>query len=195
MLNSLYVDIGAGSTDVCLVQGHYPTADDQLSAPFAGDAVDQIILDSVVGTYPDSGLTLSRIRDIKEKHSFVLAQDAATPAIASVMVGGKPRKLDLTSQIGTGCEALLKKTFEMARELIARSDQDSVGELLQNVIVTGGGSLIKGFGVALQADLLEEGFENVHVTVLGEHYKDYVARGALKFASQAKDRLWQTLIG
>ncbi|MGH7995027.1 MAG: rod shape-determining protein, partial [Opitutaceae bacterium] len=43
VVNSLYIDIGAGSTDVCLVQGHYPTVDDQLSEPFAGEAVDQII--------------------------------------------------------------------------------------------------------------------------------------------------------
>ena len=195
VLNSLYIDIGAGSTDVCLVQGHYPTVEDQLSAPFAGDAVDQIILDGALATYPDCGLTLNRVREIKEKHSFVLAEDAATPAIATVMVGGKPCKLDVTRQIGAGCEALLQKVFEMTRELITRADPDSVGELLQDVIVTGGGSLIKGFGVALQTKLLEEGFENVRVTVLGENYKDYVARGALKVASQAKDRHWQSLIG
>jgi rod shape-determining protein MreB len=195
VLNSLYVDIGAGSTDVCLVQGHYPTADDQLSAPFAGDAVDQIILEAAMATFPDSGLTLNRVREIKERHSYVLSEDASVPAIATVMVGGKPRKLNLTRQIGAGCEALLKKTFEMTRELIARADSESVNELLQNVIVTGGGSLIKGFGVALQANLLEEGFENVRVTVLGENYKDHVARGALKFAGQARERHWQTLIG
>jgi rod shape-determining protein MreB len=195
VLNSLYIDIGAGSTDVCLVQGHYPTADDQLSMPFAGDAVDQIILEHALATYPDSGLSLNRIREIKERHSFVLAEDAALPAIATVMVGGKPRKLDVTRQIGAGCEVLLKKTFEMAREIIARADPETVGELLQNVIVTGGGSLIKGFGVALQTNLLEEGFENVRVTVLGENYKDHVARGALKVAGQAKERHWQTLIG
>ncbi|HZZ59162.1 MAG TPA: rod shape-determining protein [Opitutaceae bacterium] len=195
VLNSLYIDIGAGSTDVCLVQGHYPTVDDQLSAPFAGDAVDQIILDGILATYPDCGLTLARVREIKEKFSFVLAEDATTPAIATVMVGGKPVKLDVTRQVGAGCEALLSKVFEMTRELITRADPDSVNELLQNVIVTGGGSLIKGFGVALQTKLLEEGFENVRVSVLGENYKDYVARGALKVASQAKDRHWQTLIG
>jgi rod shape-determining protein MreB len=194
VLNSLYIDIGAGSTDVCLVQGHYPTVDDQLSAPFAGDAVDQIILDGALATYPDCGLTLNRVREIKEKHSYVLADDASTPAIATVMVGGKPCKLDVTRQIGAGCEALLSKVFEMTRELITRADPDSVSELLQDVIVTGGGSLIKGFGVALQTKLIEEGFENVRVTVLGENYKDYVARGALKVASQAKDRHWQTLI-
>ncbi len=193
--NSLYIDIGAGSTDVCLVQGHYPTVDDQLSAPFAGDAVDQIILDGILASYPDCGLTLARVRDIKETHSFVLAQDSATPAIATVMVGGKQRKLDVTDQVGAGCEALLQKVFEMTRDLIARADADSVTELLQNVIVTGGGSLIKGFGVALQTKLLEEGFENPRVRVLGESYKDYVARGALKAARQAKDRQWQNLIG
>jgi rod shape-determining protein MreB len=193
--NSLYIDIGAGSTDVCLVQGHYPTVDDQLSAPFAGDAVDQIILDGIVAAYPDCGLSLARVRDIKETHSFVLAKDGATPAIATVMVGGKQRKLDVTDQVGAGCEALLQKVFEMTRDLIARADADSVTELLQNVIVTGGGSLIKGFGVALQTKLLEEGFENPRVRVLGESYKDYVARGALKAARQAKDRQWQNLIG
>ena len=193
--NSLYIDIGAGSTDVCLVQGHYPTADDQLSEPFVGDAVDQIILDGILAAYPDCGLTPARVRDIKEQHSFVLAKDAATPAVATVMVGGKVKKLDVTDQVGAGCEALLQKVFEMTRELIARADADSVSELLQNIIVTGGGSLIKGFGVALQTKLLEEGFENPRVRVLGENYKDYVARGALKAARQAKDRHWQNLLG
>lgn len=195
VLNSLYIDIGAGSTDVCLVQGHYPTIDEQLSEPFAGDAVDQIILDRVLAAYPDCGLTLGRVREIKERHSYVLAEDAATPAVASVMVGGKIRHLDVTAQIGTACDILLQRVFNMTRELITRADPESVGELLQNVIVTGGGSLIKGFGVALQTRLLEEGFENVRVQVLGENYKDYVARGALKAAGQAKDRQWQNLIG
>jgi rod shape-determining protein MreB len=195
VLNSLYVDIGAGSTDVCLVQGRYPTIDDQLSVPFAGDAVDQIILDAALASYPDSGLTLNRVREAKERHSFVMGEEAGPPAITTVMVGGKPVKIDLTAAIAAGCEALLEKTYEMTRELIARAEPDSVGELLQNVIVTGGGSLIRGFGVALQTRLLEEGFENPRVRVLGQNYKDYVARGALKTARQAQERHWQHVIG
>jgi len=189
------VDIGAGSTDVCIVQGRYPTVDDQLSAPFAGDSVDQIILDAALTAYPDSGLTLAKVREVKEKHSFVMGEDTQTSAIATVMVGGKPVKIDLTAQIAVGCDALLQKTFEMTRELVGRADPDSVGELLQNVIVTGGGSLIRGFGVSLQTKLLEEGFENPRVRVLGQNYKDYVARGALKTARQAQDRHWQHIIG
>ncbi len=195
VLNSIYIDIGAGSTDVCLVQGHYPTVDDQLSVPFAGDAIDQIILDRILAEYPESGLTLARVREIKERHSWVLAEDGTTRAIATIMVGGKPRKIDVTAQVGAGCDALLQKTFEMTRDLIARANPDTVAELLRNVIVTGGGSLIKGFGVALQAKLIEEGFESPHVRVLGDNYKDYVAAGALKVARMARENQWQTLLG
>lgn len=194
VLNSLYIDIGAGSTDVCLVQGHYPTGEDQLSVPFAGDAVDQIILDRILAEYPDCGLTLSRIRDLKEKHSWVLAEDGVTPAIATVMVGGKTRKLDVTKQVGAGCNALLQKTFELTRDLITRAEPETVTELLQNVIVTGGGSLIKGFGIALQTKLIEEGFESPRVQVLGDNYKDFVALGALKTARRAREDQWQTLL-
>ncbi|MBI3884218.1 MAG: rod shape-determining protein [Opitutae bacterium] len=195
VLNSLYVDIGAGSTDVCLVQGHFPTAHDQLSVPFAGDAVDQIIFDSILSEYPDCGLTLARVRELKEKNSWVLTADGATPALAHVLVGGKSRQLDVTKHVGAGCQALLQKVFEMTRELITRAESDTVAELLQNVIVTGGGSLTKGFGVALQTRLLEEGFENPRVQVLGENYKDFVALGALKTARRARENQWQTLLG
>lgn len=195
VLNSIYVDIGAGSTDVCLVQGHYPTFEDQMSSPFAGDAVDQIILDRILAEYPESGLTLNRVREIKEHHSWVLAEDGATPAIATIMVGGKPRKINVTAQVGIGCEALLQKTFEMTRDLVARTNPDMVSELLGNIIITGGGSLIKGFGVALQSKLIEEGFENPKVRVLGDHYKDYVSAGALKVARMARENQWQTLLG
>jgi rod shape-determining protein MreB len=195
VLNSLYIDIGAGSSDVCLVQGHYPTTDDQLSAPFAGDAVDQVILESALASYPDSGLTLTRIREIKEQHSFVHSPEAPKAAIATVMVGGKARKIDLTRAIQAGCDALLDRVYEMTRDLISRASPDTVAELLQNIIVTGGGSLIKGFGPALQLKLQNEGFANPRVKVLGENYKDYVAKGALKAARQAKDRQWQTLLG
>jgi len=195
VLNSLYIDIGAGSSDVCLVQGHYPTVEDQMSMPFAGDAVDQIILDSALASYPDCGLTLPRIREIKEQFSFVQATEAGKPAVATVMVGGKAMKIDLTRAIQAGCEALLDRVYEMTRNLIACANPDTVTELLQNIIVTGGGSLIKGFGPALQARLAAEGFAAPKVTILGENYKVYVAKGALKAARHAKERQWQTLLG
>ena len=176
------------------MQGHYPKPEDQLSVPFAGDAVDQIIHELVLAEYPESGLTLTQATEFKERYSWVLAK-AAAPAVVTVMVGGKPRQIDITAQVGAGCDTLLQKVFELTRDLISRAAPETVTELLQNVIVTGGGSLIKGFGEALQAKLKKEGFENPTVQVLGQNFKDYVALGALKLARRARDNQWQTLIG
>jgi len=91
--NSLFVDIGAGTTDICMVQGYYPTADDQVSLNVAGDRVDQLLAASIKRTYPDSDLSMLKIREIKEEFSYV---GKPTGKIEKkVMVGGKPRTLEL----------------------------------------------------------------------------------------------------
>jgi rod shape-determining protein MreB and related proteins len=45
--NSLFVDIGGGTTDVCLVQGYYPSSEEQISFAFAGDRVDAMFYDAI----------------------------------------------------------------------------------------------------------------------------------------------------
>jgi rod shape-determining protein MreB len=189
--NSLFVDIGAGTTDVCLVQGYYPTSEDQISFAFAGDKVDQLISDSIKKTYPDCDLSILKIRELKEKYAYT--GPSSQPAIVSVTVGGKPRKLDLTEHIGQACRALLEKIFEAVKALIPRASSDSVSELLQNIILTGGGSRIRGLDTELQRLLTAEGFDQPVVKSVGENYKQYVAKGALKAAQQAREDQWQQL--
>jgi len=191
--NSLFIDIGAGSTDVCLIQGYYPEAEDQISLPFAGDAVDALIQKAILARYPDCQISLAKCRDIKEQRSFV--QGREKEILANVMIGGKIRKLEVADAVGAACDALLQKVFEAARSLIVKADPDSVPDLLQNIIVTGGGSLIRGFGEALQLLLAEEGFEGCRARCIGEDYKSHVANGAMKAAYQAKERQWQNLLG
>ncbi len=190
--NSLFVDIGGGTTDVCLVQGYYPTADDQVSLAFAGDKVDALFYDAVRKTYPDCELSPIKVRELKEQHSFVGKSDA--PVIVSVMVNGKVRKLDITEQLGTACTELLNVIFGTVKDLIARTSSDSVGELLQNIIITGGGSRIRGLDTELQRLLAEEGYEQPCVRLAGERYKEFVALGALKAARGARDNQWQQVI-
>lgn len=190
--NSLFVDIGAGSTDVCLIQGYYPSGEDQISFSFAGDAVDAIIQEEILAKYPDCQISISKCRDIKEKHSFV--QGAQKSILAPVMIGGKIKKLEVADAIGHACDTLLNKVYESVRKLIVRADPDSIPDLLQNIIVTGGGSNIKGFDKALESLLIEEGFEGCNVLSIGEEYKSHVASGAMKAGSQAKERQWQNLL-
>jgi rod shape-determining protein MreB len=190
--NSLFVDIGGGTTDVCMVQGYYPMADDQISLAFAGDKVDALLNDAIRKTYPDCALSPLKVREIKEKHSYV--GKATEPIVVSVVVGGKMRKLDLTEQIGSACNELLMRIFESVKALIGRASSDRVMELLQNIVLTGGGSRIRNLDTELQRLLTEEGYEQPRVKVVGENYKQFVALGALKAARQAKESQWQQLI-
>lgn len=190
--NSLFVDIGAGSTDVCLIQGYYPSAEDQISFSFAGDAVDTMIQEAILAKYPDSNISIAKCRDIKEQNAFV--NGSKNTVLAPVMIGGKIKKLEVADAINGACNTLLEKVFEAVRALIVKADPDSIPELLQNIIVTGGGSMISGFDKALQDLLTEEGFEGCRVVSVGKQYKTRVANGATKAALQAKDHQWQNLL-
>lgn len=190
--NSLFIDIGAGTTDVCLVQGYYPTANDQICLAFAGDKVDACLDEAIRKTYPDCELPILKIREIKEKYSYVGA--APQPIIVSLMIGGKMRKLDLTDQVGKACTELLHRSYQAVREMISRAPFDGIDELLQNIIITGGGSRIRNLDTELQRLLAEEGFESPRVRCVGENYKESVASGALKAARQARADQWQQII-
>ncbi|MCD6337782.1 MAG: rod shape-determining protein [Verrucomicrobia bacterium] len=187
--NSLFVDIGAGTTDVCLVQGYFPSPEDQVSSPFAGDRVDALLAEAIRKQYPDVQLSLVKIREIKERYSYVGSTD--TPASINVIVGGKMRRLEVTDAIGNACDRLLREVFELVKTAIARASTDSVGELLQNIILTGGGSRIRNIDTELQRMLAEEGYEKPRVQKAGDDYKEHVAKGGLAAARQAKESQWQ----
>jgi rod shape-determining protein MreB and related proteins len=190
--NSMFIDIGAGTTDVCLVQGYYPTAADQISFSFAGDKVDELLDQNIRQTYPDCELTKHKIREIKEQFSWV--GKSPEKCIASVMIHGKARKLDVTEQVGAASTALLQEIFKTVKDLIPRASSDTVEELLRNIILTGGGSCIRGLDTELQRLLVEDGYEKPVVKLVGEKYKEFVARGALKAARSAREDQWQQLV-
>ncbi len=190
--NSLFVDIGGGTSDLCLIQGFFPTAEDQISIPFAGDAIDKIIEDELERIYPNNGLTRGTIRAIKEEHSYV--GPIRKPIDVKVLIGGKAHTLDLGEIVGRACNRLLDKIYPALTTLIARAPSDSVAQLLQNIVVTGGGSRIRGIDTVLQEKLAKDGFEEPKVRLAGLDFKRYVAVGALKAARGARDDQWQHLL-
>ncbi|MEO6992110.1 MAG: rod shape-determining protein [Lacunisphaera sp.] len=190
--NSLFIDIGGGTSDLCLIQGFFPTADDQISLPFAGDAIDKLIEDELQRTYPNNGLSRATIRQIKEQHSYV--GPIRKPIDVKVLIGGKSHTLDLGEVIGRACNQLLEKIYPALTTLIGRASSDSVAQLLQNIVVTGGGSCIRGFDTVLQQKLTADGFEGPKVRLAGADYKRFVAVGALKAARSAREDQWQHLL-
>ena len=100
---------------------------------------------------------------------------------------------------GTGsntcaCNTLIDKIYPALTTLIQRASSDSVVTLLQNIIITGGGSQIKGIDTVLQKRLVEDGYESPKVRLAGQDYKRYVAIGALKAARAARENQWQVLL-
>lgn len=193
VVNSLFVDIGGGTSDICLVQGYFPGPDDQISIAFAGDAIDQILREDLNRIYPNNGLSTTKVREIKETHGYV--GPSRKPLDVKVVIGGKSHTLELGDVLARAGNTLIDKIYPALTSLIQRASSDSVVTLLQNIIITGGGSQIKGIDTLLQKKLVDDGFESPKVRIAGQDYKRYVAMGALKAARAARENQWQVLLG
>lgn len=189
--NSLFIDIGAGTTDLCLVQGYFPKHEDQISFPIAGDSIDERIQAGLEQIYPDINLSHLQIREIKEQHSYVGA--SRRPIDVKVIVAGKGQTIEVADAVGNACNTLLNNIFESVKTLIGRASSESVMQLLQNILITGGGSQIKGIDTELQKMLVEEGYEAPKVRTVGVDYKRFVGIGAMKAAHAAQENQWQIL--
>jgi rod shape-determining protein MreB len=193
VVNSLFIDIGGGTSDLCLVQGCFPTSEDQISIPFAGDAIDELLHAELNRTYPNNGLSRHKVREIKETHAYV--GPTRKPLEVKVIMAGKAHTIELGDAIARASNTLIDKIYPSLTKLIERAPSDSVVALLQNIIVTGGGSQIKGIDTVLQKKLSDDGYEAPKVKLAGQDYKRYVAIGALKAARAARENQWQVLLG
>ena len=95
--NSLFVDIGAGTTDFCIVQGYFPKQEDLLSIPFAGNEVDVLLDKEIREAFPEVDVPLSMIRKYKESYSYV--GESESGARVKVPIDGKPRKIELENKL------------------------------------------------------------------------------------------------
>ncbi|MCI0650313.1 MAG: rod shape-determining protein [Planctomycetes bacterium] len=186
--HSLIIDIGAGTTDICLVQGYYPTAQDQQSFPIAGDAIDQALAAGIKKRYPDISLSRVTITKLKENNSFV--GNKKKSAKVKVYVDGKPRSIEFGELIREACEILVDPVLDSVRAMFTRCDSEGVVNIMQNIIVAGGGSQIGGFAELIEQKLRDEGYEDAKVSTPAD-YKRLVALGALKIANNVRDDQWQ----
>ena len=189
--NSLFVDIGAGTADFCIVQGYFPKPEDLLSIPFAGNEVDVLLDKAIREEYPEVDVPLSMIRKFKESYSYV--GESESGARVKIPVGGKPRKIEIGKQVGESCNELLQEIFESLKKVIAMASPQSVFSLLQNIILTGGGSRIRNVDQELQRLLSDDGYEDPEVTISSREVKPFVAIGAIKVAKAARDDQWVRL--
>jgi rod shape-determining protein MreB len=188
LLHALIIDIGAGTADFCVMQGRYPTEEDQRTLPNAGDSIDEQLLKLVREHHPEAQTSIHMIREWKEKWSFV--GEAKQPVSVSVPVKGKATDLDITAEMRAACESILAPVCETMLDLLTRVEPEYQAKVRNNVILAGGTSLIVGLSQAIEKALAELG--GGHATVV----KDPVfagSDGGLAIAQDASSSDWEKL--
>ncbi len=190
LLHSMIIDIGAGTTDFCVMNGRYPTDDEQRTLTHAGDWVDEQLATLIRGRQPDAQFSVHMVRDWKERWSFV--GEAKGPVMVTVQVGAKPTTIDITQEMRRACEALVAPVAETMLDLLARVEPEFHERVRNNVVLAGGGSQIPGFADGLERALLEVGGGKVRVV------EDPVfagSNGSLALALDAVESDWEKLPG
>ncbi|MEA2559697.1 MAG: rod shape-determining protein MreB [Acidobacteriota bacterium] len=188
LLHTLVIDSGAGTTDLCVMNGRLPTEEDQRTLPQAGDWIDEQLLRLVKARYPDASVSIHMVRQWKEEGSFV--GNSKTPVVVTAPVAGKPTQLDITNEMRQACEGILPPVVESMLDLLSRAQPDYQEKIRNNVVVSGGTGLIRGLGPRLEQDLQQVGGGKVRVV------KDpiYVGSdGGLAIAMDAPESDWERL--
>ncbi|MCZ6725930.1 MAG: rod shape-determining protein [Acidobacteria bacterium] len=188
LLHALIIDIGAGTTDMCVMNGRYPKDEDQKTLTMAGDSIDDQLEQLIQTRYPEAHFSRHMVTAWKEGGSFV--GQLSGKIMVSAPAQGKPTDFDITEDMRTACSALLPPVVEAMIDLISRVEPEYQAKVRNNVILTGGSSLISGLGAALQEALLEVGGGKVRVV------KDPAfvgSDGGLAIATDAPDSDWETL--
>ena len=155
LLHALIIDIGAGTADLCVMQGRYPTEEDQRTLPNAGDSIDEHLSRLVRERHPQAQFSVHMIREWKEKWSFV--GDPIQRVLVSVPVQGKATEIDITEEMRAACESILPPISETMIDLITRVAPEYQERVRNNVILAGGSALISGLPAALDRALAELG--------------------------------------
>jgi rod shape-determining protein MreB len=188
LLHTMIIDIGAGTTDFCVMKGRYPTEEDQRTLTIAGDSVDAQLLKDIEERYPQANVTIFMVREWKEKFSFV--GDSSQRAMVSAPVKGVPTELDITSEIKAACETILPPVIETMLDLLSRVEPEFQEKVRDNIILSGGGGLIRGLPQALEKALEQVGGGRV------KYMEDPVfvgSDGGLALALDAPDSDWEKL--
>jgi rod shape-determining protein MreB len=187
--DTLVVDIGAGTVDLCRLHGTMPAADDQITLTTAGDWIDKQLYSLIREKAPDADYTIHFVKEAKEKYAYVT--DEGNPIEVDLLVNGKPTRFDLTDTMREGCRMAVPPIVESLHKLVSTFDPDFQRKLRENVLFAGGGSQIHGLDVVLEKAMREMLGSGKVTRVEEPQYAG--ANGALKMAHDTPEEYWKRL--
>jgi len=188
LLHTMIIDVGAGTTDFCVMKGRYPTEEDQRTLTKAGDSVDELLSKLSGERHPGVQFTIHMVRGWKEQHGFI--GEAPGKVVVSAPSHGKTTQIDITEEVRVACESLVAPFTETMLDLLAAVEPEYQERVRQNVILSGRGSKIRGLTTALEKTLVELGGGKVRMV------EDPVfagAAGGLAIALDADESDWEKL--
>lgn len=186
--DTLVIDIGAGTIDLCPMFGTYPAEEDQVTLSLGGDMVDEAFLSNMQQAYPEVQITANMAREIKEKFGFV--HDLHEKAIVTLTAKGRPKQYDVTQPLKDACNTIVQPIVEGLYEVIAKLDPEYQRRMLNNILLGGGGSQLRGLD-----NLIEQGLKELGGGKVTKVYDSVFAgaSGALKLAMNMPVEYWQTM--
>jgi rod shape-determining protein MreB len=188
LLHTMIIDIGAGTTDFCVMKGRYPTEEDQRTLTSAGDSIDTQLLKLIEERYPQANVTIYMVREWKEQFSFV--GEPSQKVIVTAPVRGVPTEIDITIEMKAACETLVPPTIETMLDLLSRVEPEFQERVRNNIILSGGGGLIRGLDQTLEDALKQVGGGKVKAM---EDPVFIGSDGGLALALDAPDTDWEKL--
>lgn len=188
LLHALVIDIGAGTADFCVMEGRYPTEEDQKTITTAGDSIDEQLFKLVHERYPEAQFSIHMIREWKEKSSFV--GEPKNRVLVTAPIKGRAAEIDITQEMRSACESIIPPVCETMTALLAKVEPEFQGKVRNNVILAGGSSLIAGLPEVITKTLEELGGGRATVV------KDPVfagSDGGLAIARDASGSDWERL--
>ena len=189
LLHTMIIDIGAGTTDFCVMNGRLPTEEDQRTLTQAGDFIDEQLIAADPRALSGGEVLRPHGPRVEGGGGASSAAERA-PVVVTAPVNGKPTQLDITKEMRQACESILPPMVETMLDLLSRVQPEYQERVRNNIVLSGGTGLIRGLGPRLEQELQAVGGGKVRVV------KDPIfvgSDGGLAIATDAPDSDWEKL--
>lgn len=183
--NSLIVDIGASKLDICHVNGNVPGDEDHMKISFAGDNIDQELINLIKEKHEDSKLTKQLARQWKEDHGYV--GFSYVKCKVELPLEDSSRDVSITEELRFACESVIPDVVSGLTKMISDIQPDMRELVRNNIYVCGGCSKIKNIDNFIEGELKELGGGKVS---LFEDPDFVVAEGARKLTERMPREFW-----